>query len=176
MNIEPSSTRYCCILLFSLRYVETCFDGSRPEREQPGSVNCKWCFLSPLLFAAQITFCADCIHIIERESLYPGAAFVYIAVLHYVPNIFCIIFAVYLVGRGTGMTTQRSRRPTTSSPLLPSSLHRHDSLSSFTLSSGVQVSNTNITTVPSSSVSTPAAIGESVQKQRSGLRMNAAGQ
>jgi hypothetical protein len=176
MNLEPSSTRYCCILLISLGYVETCFDGSRSEREQPGPVNCKRRVLSTLLVAAQIALCADCVHTIERESLYPGAACVYITVLDYVPNVFCIIFAVYLVARGTGLTTQRPRRPTASSPLFPSSVHRQDCLSSFTPSSGVQVSNTNITTVPSSSISTPAVIGESVQKQRSGLRMNAAGQ
>jgi hypothetical protein len=176
MNLEPSSTRYCCVLLISFGYVETCFDGSRSERGQPGPVNCKRRVLSPLLVAAQIALCADCVHSIERESLYPGAACSTLLYLTTFQKVCCIIFTVYLVGRYTGLTTQRSRRPTASSRLFPSSVHRQDSLSSFTLSSGVQVSNTNISTVPSSSISTPAVIGESVQKQRSGHRMNAAGQ
>jgi hypothetical protein len=103
MNLEPSSTRYCCILLISLGYVEKCFDGSRSEREQPGPVNCKRRFLSPLFVAAQIAFCADCVHCIERESLYPGAACVYITVLHYVPKRF--LYNLCGASRGPGHRT-----------------------------------------------------------------------
>jgi hypothetical protein len=103
MNLEPSSTRYCYILLISLGYVETCFDGSRSEREQPGPVNCKRRVLSPLLVAAPIAFCADCVHTIERESLYPGAACVYITVPHYVPK--KNLYTLCGISRGPGHRT-----------------------------------------------------------------------
>jgi hypothetical protein len=175
-HLERGFIQYWCIPLVTLEHVETCFDVPRPAREYPGPVKRKRRVLNPRFVTAQIGLSADCVHVTEHVSVHPGAVCVYIAVLHYAPKHF--LYKLCGISRRPGKhdKTQRSRHPTAYSPLFPSSLYLHDSQSSFKLSSDVQVSNIKITTVPSSSVSGAAVIGESVQQRRSDLKMNAARQ
>jgi hypothetical protein len=93
VNLETGFNQYWCILLVTLEQVETCFDESQPEREQPGPVKRKRRVLSPRLVTAQIS------STVENANSYILAQIKSTSLLQ---NICCINVAMYLVGRGHG--------------------------------------------------------------------------